>query len=340
MYLRVSTPHLVPSTCAAVHLAGLGANVKEVPLFLPDKLGFVKHRLVYRTESPPTSVESYPYERVATVLFKHMDGPYSAAVAAKGAWVRFDADVGWLFWMRAVNGRAELKLSPGTQAIFGEMQRHLQLAGTAPISVELWDAPQASTSRGRVALWLFKNLHAIIATEQKYSVDRRGIAGAIAWEALYNPWPGTAGDLITSTGAAKFSGPGKVHYKADRFVEGISAAIEVEKLGRLPVLTMDQRRQVLSTLSGALMYSGVILREVCDIAGRSGYYLDCDPPMLATFFNSWDIADVERLFASRKAPAPIEPNPGMGTWVKQNIKFIEAIVGTPPNGFCKRARGY
>jgi hypothetical protein len=62
--------------------------------------------------------------------------------------------------------------------------------------------------------------------------------------------------------------------------------------------------------------------------------------MLATFFNAWDIAEVDALFATRKAPAALEPNPGMGTWVKQNIAFIEAVVGTPPSGFCKRARGY
>jgi hypothetical protein len=340
MYVRVAPSHSRRPGCSTLYLGGLSAEAKETALFVATRAGGAKHRLFISVEDPPATAQLYPYERVAMSVFNHMDGPYSAALAAKGAWLRFDADVGWTFWMRVVKDKVELKAAPLTQAMFAEIQRHLQQSGTAPISVELWDAPASGTSRGRVALWLFKNLHAIVATEQKYSVDRRGIAGAIAWEALENAKAGDPAQLAVSTGIARFSGPGKIHYKEGRIEEGTSAAIEVEKLGRLPRLTMDQRCKVLATTSGALMYAGVILREVCDVAARSGYYLDCDPPMLATFFNSWDIAEVERHFTTRKAPAAIEPNPGMGTWVRQNMAFIEAVVGTPPNGFCKRARGY
>lgn len=316
----------------------------EISLRLYDRLGGGTHRVTYRTEDPPPTIETYPYERVAMQIFKSMevDGPYNVATKIKGKWVRFDVDVGWLFWMRVANGRAELKLSPETRATFGEILRRLQQPGAAPIAVELPDAPQASTSQSRVFFWLIKNISGIVATEQKYSIDRRAIAGAIAWEALQNVWPGPVDDLATSSGAAKFSGPGKVHYKEGRLKEGITAAIEIEQRGRLPVQTMERRREILATTSGALSYIGAIMREFSDVAAQSGYYLDCDPPMLATFYNAWNINQAEPLFAKRRAPMPLTPNDKMGAWIgaKANMTFIERAVGKPPTGFCKKLRGY
>lgn len=313
----------------------------EVFLFLNDKLGGGKHRVTYRTEDPPAGIELYPYQRVETQVFKFMDGPYNVATEKKqkGKWVRFDVDVGWLLWLRVVNGRAELKLSPETRATFAEILRQLQQPGRAAISVELADAPEASSPEGRVFLWLIKNIHGIVATEQAYSIDRRAIAGAIAWEALQNAktFPGT--ELATSAGAALFSGPGKVHYKEFRYKEGITAAIEVELLGRLPVQTMERRRQILATTPGALCYIGTIMRAFSDVAAQGGYYLDCDPPMLATYYNAWNINQAAPFFAQRRAPAPLTPNE-MGAWVGANMTFIERTVGKPPTGFCKKPRGY
>ncbi len=314
----------------------------QIYLFLNDRLGGKRHQVTYRTENPPAEIELYPYERVATQVFKIMDGPTQVADKAKGKWIRFDVDVGWLFWMRVVNGRAELKLALGTQATFGQILRHLQQLGQATISIELADAPNASTSEGRVFLWLIKNISGIVSTERAYHIDRRAIAGAIAWEALLNPKGSFTQELRTATGTARFSGPGKVHYRESLTPgasPGITAAIEIEQRARLPQRTEEERRQILATTPGALLYIGAIMRECSDIAARGGYYLDCDPPSLCTFYNSWDIHEVERLFSERRVPAALLPNE-MGAWVNENIAFLEMAVGRPPVGFCKKARGY
>ena len=347
MYIRVQSHPAWGESVGAFEGSFFGSLLgnDEIFLFLNDRLGGGRHQVIYRTEDPPARVELYRYDRVATQVFALMDGPTKVAVGAKGKWVRFDVDVGWLLWLRVVNGRTELKLAPETQATFSEVQRQLQLKGNAPVSVELADAPAASTSEGRVFLWLLKNIGGIVATEQTYSIDRRAIAGAIAWEALRNPKASLSEELRTATGTARFSGPGKVHYKESLLPTtslsppGNTAAIEIEQRGKLPVQTVEQRRQILATPVGALRYIGAIMREFADIAAQSGYYLDCDPASLTTFYNAWDISEGAALFSQRRAPVPIAPNE-MGTWMGGNMAFIERAVGKPPAGFCKKPRGY
>jgi hypothetical protein len=347
MYIRVQTHPTLGELVGPFEGTFIGSLLggAEIFLFLNDRLGGGRHQVTYRTEDPPAKIELYPYDRVATQVFKLMDGPAKVAVGAKGKWIRFDVDVGWLFWLRVVNGRTELKLAPETQATFGQIQYQLSLPGQAKVSVELADAPEASTSTGRVFLWLIKYISGIVNTEQEYHIDRRAIAGAISWEALLNPKDSLSAELRTATGTARFSGPGKVHYK-ESFLPttalsppGVTAAIEIEQRGKLPVKTEEQRRQVLATTPGALSYIGTIMRECSDIAAQGGYYLDCDPPSLTTFYNSWDIHEVERLFSQRRVPAALTPNE-MGTWVTKNMAFIEMAVGKPPAGFCKKPRGY
>lgn len=345
MYIRVPIEDTVGGLRGPYEgtLTGLLQGNAEVSLFLNDKLGGGRHRASYQTEDPPGGIELYPYERLAAAVFKLMDGPHRIATDAEGKWIRFDIDVGWRFWMRVMNGRTELKLAPETHATFGQIQYQLHLPGQAKVSVELADAPEASTSKGRVFLWLIKNISGIVNTEQAYHIDRRAIAGAIAWEALLNPKDSFAQELRTATGTARFSGPGKVHYRESLTPgasPGITAAIEIEQRRILPVQTEEQRRQILATTAGALRYIGAIMRECSNIAAQGGYYLDCDPPSLTTFYNSWDIHEVERLFSQRRAPAALAPNE-MGTWVIANMPFIEMAVGKPPDGFCgKKPRGY
>jgi hypothetical protein len=297
--------------------------------------------VTFTRDDPPAAIDLYPYDRVATQIFKLMDGPTKVATDAKGKWTRFDMDLGWSFWLRMVNGRPELKLAPGTHATFSEVLRQLQMPGLAPVSVELADAPPANTAEGRVLFWMLKNVDTILETERTFSIDRRAIAGAIIWEALKNPYPGPKGDLATSSGLARFSGPGKVHYKESHLEEGNPSAREVELLGRLPRQSMETRRQIVATVPGALLYIGTIMREFSNIAASRGYYLDCDLPMLTTFYNAWSIAQATRFFGNgRKAPTPLTPGPDMGSWVQANLAFIETMVGTPPAGFCRKSRGY
>jgi hypothetical protein len=139
MYIRVQTSRAFGESVDPFEgtLTGSLLGNAEIFLFLNDRLGGGRHRVTYRTEEPPAGIELYPYERVATQVFKLMDGPYNIAAGAKGKWIRFDVDVGWLFWLRVVNSRPELKLAMETRATFGEILRHLKQPGLATISLEL-----------------------------------------------------------------------------------------------------------------------------------------------------------------------------------------------------------
>jgi len=321
----------------------LGGTLRATPaetfLSLNTKLGGARLRATFTTENPPVGLDLYRFEIIETQLFQYMEGPKKVASEAKGKWVRFDFDVGWLFWMRVGNGRFGLQLSPGTRTTFAETLRHLR-PGTAQVSIELADAPESGSARGRVFLWLVKNLAGIVATEKQYNVDRRAVAGAIAWEALQNACIGMGADIATSSGAAMFSGPGKVHYKQFRTEEGNPASKVVEQRGRLPVQTMEGRWKTLKTTPGALTYIGTIMKEFTDAARSGGYHLECDVPMLTTFYNAWDIEKAEALFQGKKAPAPLTPNDRMGSWVRDNMTFIETAVGRPPAALCTNPRGY
>ena len=336
---------------------GLGSLLgdAEIHLVLVNKLGATKRLVTYTREDPPKEIVNlYPYDLLRTELFRTMDGPAQIAAAAQGKWVRFDVDVGWRFWMQSVNARVDMKASPLTSEAFTALRTHLTAPGNSTVSVELDDAPPARTTEGRIFLWLMLNIDKILATERRFSIDRRAIAGAIAWEALMNPYTGVKSDLATSVGIARFSGPGKVHYKEfrpdqvprDRLLdpaahEGNPVAREVELLGRLPPRTMDERRKALATTDGALLYIGTIMRAFSDAAAPAGYYLDCDPAILTTFYNAWSLARATTFFQrERKAPTPLNPGPMMGAWVQQNLGRIERMVGTPPASLCKKSRGY
>ena len=121
MYIRVQSHSAWGESVGAFEGSFLGSLLGNDEIFLlNDRLGGGRHQVIYRTEDPPARVELYPYDRVATQVFALLDGPTKVAVGAKGKWVRCDVDVGWLFWLRVVNGRTELKLAPETQATFSE----------------------------------------------------------------------------------------------------------------------------------------------------------------------------------------------------------------------------
>lgn len=196
-----------------------------------------------------------------------------------------------------------------------------------PVSVELLDAPLGATPRGRVKKWLQEYRLRILEAEERFLVDRRAISGAIAWEALENPYSWFGG------GFARFRGPGKVHYKEGYVFEGDPAAMQVETAGYLPKQTKGGREKVLSTITGSVAYIGAIMRAFADLAVKAGYYLNCDPPMLTTFYNAWDINEAKALFKRKRAPDKLTPNE-MGAWVDKNLSFLESAVGKPSFVLC------
>ena len=208
------------------------------------------------------------------------------------------------------------------------------LATLAAVSVELPGAPGGPTPEARVAGWLRKHQPTIARTETSYSVDRRAIAGAIAWEALENPraWFGF--------GFARFRGPGKVHYKEGHIFEGEPVAKQVEEAGYLPKVTKEERERLLSTATASIAYIGAIMKAFADVAASAGYYLNCDPPMLTTFYNAWDLNGATELFKKKKAPDKLTANDQMGQWVEKNEPYLVGAVGRPAGALCNPPRGY
>jgi hypothetical protein len=169
----------------------------------------------------------------------------------------------------------------------------------------------------------------IVATESKWGVDRRAIAGAIAWEAMDN-YQSSLG-----LGMARFSGPGKVHYKDNRILgEGSPLSKELEDRGILPKQSEDDRKKLLATDDGALDYIGASMRAFIDIAAPAGYDLN-EPqylPALVFMYNSWHLEQAEADFKTKKAPAPFDwSSSDMAVWFekKQNRAYVEAIVSAP-----------
>ena len=195
------------------------------------------------------------------------------------------------------------------------------------VSVELGDAPYpGAPPELRVREWLMVHKEEIVAAEQEWRVDRRAIAGAIAWEALYNFQPAY---LI-----GRFSGPGKVHFKDHYLKEGLPLSKEVEDRGLLPPQSEDDRQALLATLAGACKYIGAAMRAFIDVAGAAGYDLSANLPTLLFLYNAWHLSRADEDFKTKKAPAPLDyTGSKMAVWFADlaNAAYIEAAVGTPPS---------
>jgi len=216
----------------------------------------------------------------------------------------------------------------GQRLIAHELTHVVQQTGTVQrkpdISFELEKtATKGTTPREKVKNWIIDHLHDIQAAESKWGVDKRAIAGAIAWEALENP-------LYFSMRAV---GPGKVHYKESWSSEGNPVSKQVEDRGYLPKQSMDDRAALLAKDTGAIDYIGAIMKAFCDIAATAGYTIKCDPAILCTFYNGFDLPKAEALFKTKKYPAPLKASPDMmGHWVEGNIPYLEECVGA--GGIC------
>jgi hypothetical protein len=150
------------------------------------------------------------------------------------------------------------------------------------VSTELSDAPEAATPAERVFKWLHSHAQEIAAQEAQFSVDRRAIAGAIAWEAPENPrpWPYHAG--------GRFVGAGKPHikeaYAPSVFQTGDNVPEQVEQAGLLPRKSLLERE--LALYKNSIPYIGAGMRLASDIARTYGHEISSDPGMLTWFWQS------------------------------------------------------
>ncbi|MDQ2777558.1 MAG: hypothetical protein M3Y57_21985 [Acidobacteriota bacterium] len=205
------------------------------------------------------------------------------------------------------------------------------------VSEELRDAPEMCVASRRktitldemrVLAWLRLYAPQIVSTESKFNVDRRAIAGAIAWEALENVKHGTG----------LWPGPGKVHASGITKLFGravpnpmkTSVAEQTEKAGYLPVRKgIVDRYKVLKNPTASIAYIAAIMRAGSDIAEENGFVVNNDPVVLTEFYQGWDL---DRWRAHLKSKTPGTSLVGadtMAVWVSKNLDYLEDAVGKP-----------
>lgn len=210
------------------------------------------------------------------------------------------------------------------------------LAGEG-LSFELKDAPPyrpslettaskklgLSKSQVRVFAWFRKYKHMFEAAERVFRIDRRAVAGAIAWEALENPWfiPGRS------------IGPGKMHYKTGAFGGEDTVAKQVEDAGYLKKRSQADRKILLSSPSGAIMYIAASMKAAADIALQEhGSNIYRDLGVLTWFYLSKDLNEwrqhLKRKRAKGERTFDVQEEP-MPRWVLRHLDFLELAVGKP-----------
>jgi hypothetical protein len=210
------------------------------------------------------------------------------------------------------------------------------------ISYELKDAwklpppanppPGLTKAEAQVLRWLQDHSSEIEGAEAKWQVDRRAIAGAIAWEALRNV---PTINVQPPLHIGRASGPGKVHYSDNRsWGEGNPLSRQVERAGYLPRVSMDQRREILATSPGAIDYIGASMSAFSDIAASSGHQINIRrlPEILTSEYNGDDLDKWQNRLNQKAVGTAFTPGNEMGIWVAGHLTYLEAAVGTPDPG--------
>jgi len=217
---------------------------------------------------------------------------------------------------------------------------------TRALSPELADAPPGATSKERVSRWLIAYRPQIAEAESIYGVDRRAIAGAIAWEALENAptYPGWMNFLARPAPNA----PGKLHpasVRGARFINELlgssladnTVVTEVEKRGLLPRRTFEERLRLLESPLWAIRYVAAIMRGYADVARDAGYPgVNQMPDILATFYvgakDAGTLNAAEKSLPAKKARGEtLMRGDTMGQWVFDNLPYLEDAIGAPPS---------
>jgi cell wall-associated NlpC family hydrolase len=191
------------------------------------------------------------------------------------------------------------------------------------LSTELSDAPDAATPAERVFKWLQAHAVEIAAQEAKFGVDRRAIAGAIAWEALENP-RGAWGAL-----GGRFVGAGKPHVK-DSFAPAAAQTSEnvpqeVEEAGLLPRRSMIGRE--LGLRKDSIPYIAAGMRLATDIGRAYGHDIATDPAMLTWFWQGKDANKFIAYLSTKEGNEFDTTHQDMSTWVTENLAWLESAVG-------------
>jgi hypothetical protein len=175
------------------------------------------------------------------------------------------------------------------------------------------------------------------AAEQKYRIDRRAVAGAIAWEIIVNPHSQPVGSSV---------GWGKVHmvnvrksqpaslvraiFAMQGWADAATLASEAEEAGYLPRQTYAARQTLLAVPSSAIVYIAGMMAAIADKAAAHGFEdIRSNPPMLTHVYQQHTLTTWEEQLAHKTPGTAFVVANAMGIWVRDHLAFLEEAVGTP-----------
>jgi hypothetical protein len=188
--------------------------------------------------------------------------------------------------------------------------------------------PNLSQRELRVLAWLRDNKDIILEAERAFRVDRRAIAGVIAWEAMEN----------IMRGSPRSAGPGKMH----TYSNALAAVVPLEKRDALPQQVEaaglvpkpksdDERDAILRMPKGSVTYIAAAMRGAADIAARYGYDISHDLIALTSFYQAYDLPKWEEHLREKQKSGETtfvaaDPIP---LWMQSHIDYLESVLGHP-----------
>lgn len=212
------------------------------------------------------------------------------------------------------------------------------------VSYEIRDAPgmcvatsltAISLAQMRVLAWLVTHRPEIVSAERRFHVDRRAIAGAIAWEAIMNVRGTFAGTF------GRFVGAGKSHVvvssvfgDSNTLVKQVEDANWLPAGERIPKQSFEDRVKLLQTPAGAIVYIGAGMNAAAYMAEKAGFpSIRKRPEVLTFFWQKKDLKTWRELLEKKPKTEDFKTGPDskkdMDRWVAGNLDYLEDGVGEP-----------
>lgn len=188
--------------------------------------------------------------------------------------------------------------------------------------------PHTDSPRSAVWFWLADHARRINRVAAQRNVDARAIAGAIAWEALQNPYPGEL------TWIGKNPILGKMHLpKNDHDGQAdINWIFAAETRGYMPRRRADERKRLLeSDDEVAIEYIGAIMALIADDAHEYDIEVRRTPGALAWAYHGsaprkWRELLWDKRRDSLRGVKMLLPTDAMGWWVNENLRYLESAL--------------
>lgn len=301
-----------------------------------------------------------PSRNLSTAIFPMHETPGTYEFTIRGLLAP------WYFDGKDKTLDLKVELDSGNDAPERDESNNTASIPVAPISYELIDAPAHGDSLRRVYLWMKPHRPWLAKWANRYAVDPRAIAAAIAWEAAVNVADRWRGSLVNLG-----YGPGKmrgIFDSLDPFNEVVGH--QVEQLGYLKPVDPYTRSKLVKKPSTCLQYIAAVLNAyaveaenqpllVPDSTLQIPYRIRNRPDLLCHFYQGTgveprEIVETQYFKNKRLVCAPNDCIEGdtqsipsnyypdrqlipMSLWIKQNRKYLNDLVrglkyspGKPP----------